>query len=108
MEDLRKRDRIAFSPEQSNFTVGNKFIASSDSLREMITRTEKGRESISQSAACPELVWNRGIFSGHPPAAGWTAAGVVLNKLGPMGELFSSATAQPFLFAFTLFQTKRQ
>lgn len=63
---------------------------------------------MSQSAACLALVWSRGIFSGHPPAAGWTAAGVVLNNLGPMGELFSSATAQPFLFAFTLFQTKKQ
>lgn len=30
-----------------------------------------------------------------------------MNNLDPAGKLFSSATAQPFLFACVLFQTKR-
>lgn len=33
---------MAVGPEQSTFTGEDKFLASSDSLRELITRTEEG------------------------------------------------------------------
>lgn len=47
----------------------------------------------------------RGIFSGHPPAAGWAGVGVLHNP-GPTGKLFSSATAQAFLFTSHYFKQR--